>query len=150
MSKELHIPMTLTQEQGLKRVVWQGREVSVPAIRVIQNDAVALLEVLENAIDTAEDRFKDQRGLVKRLKRELRPLRRLAEKQSEVETDEVIGYLDISREALDFLCGIFEKPPEGMQIRGNLQETAEMLADAQKDEKEKEKEKPAKPATPEE
>lgn len=138
----MKIAMILTQEQGLKRVVWQGREMQVPGNRVIQNDAEALLEVLENVIDTATDRFKDHRKLVRRLKKELRPLRKLAEAKGETETeDEVIGYLDISQEALDFLCGIFDKPPEGMAIRGHLQETVEMLADVQKEAKEKDEKK---------
>ena len=73
--------------------------------------------------------------------------------EQEVE-EEVVGCLDISIEALDFLCTLFDKPPEGMAVRGMLVETAEMLADVQKaakeakDEPAPDEEAPAAPLAP--
>ena len=93
----------------------------------IQNDATCLYQILD-AVPTQEEKYKTHRRRVRRIRRELRPLVRVAE-NTDAPFDGVVGEIEISDEALKWLVDLFDDAPEGVIVRGAAVETAEDIAD---------------------
>jgi len=100
-----------------------GRRIRLPqgSLEEVQNDAVSI-SALVDAVDTAKDENKKLRRPFTRLRRLLRPLKKEASKFKEAGEFDV-GVLSMSEESFDLLMGIIEKPPEGVQFRGAINET---------------------------
>lgn len=87
--------------------------------------------------DTAKDEYKKQRKQITRLTRALRKEVRKAEGIKEA-GDYQTGSVSISRENLDFLVDLGEKPPEGMSYRGAFNYTLVDLEDFAREVRDKE------------
>ncbi|MBU2118677.1 MAG: hypothetical protein KJ954_13905, partial [Alphaproteobacteria bacterium] len=98
---------------------------AVPVRREVQNDADTWHAVLANVNGDGKDV-----RMLKKMKAQLRPFLRDAEKVEECKRKQV-GVLTISEEGLRFLKGLIDKPPEvqtqrgavKFQFTGSMQET---------------------------
>lgn len=124
---DVKIPLRLVTEIDQVRAYRDGREVYLPQRREIQNDAACLYQILDT-VDTGQEKYQSQRRRIRRLRRDLRPLVREADKQTG-DFDGVVGDIEVSDDALKFIVELFDKPPEGVAIRGAAIDTAEDLRD---------------------
>lgn len=124
------VELRLSVRQEIRQAISQaGRSMPVPVCSVWRNDAAVLYDVL-SACDTAKERFRDRRRMIAALMRLLSPKVKAASARAEGELlDELVGSIEVSREALEFLHKLFSDPPEGVQLRGDTVETALMIED---------------------
>ena len=124
---EFNLPLRLTIDTAHVRAYQNGKEVLIEQSEEVQNDAACLYQVL-NAIDGAVEKYKTQRQRIKKLRRLLRPVVRVAEKKT-AGFDGVVGEIMISDDALQFIVDVFDSPPEGVVLRGASVDTAEDMRD---------------------
>jgi len=122
----IEVPIIAEIDTTLVRQMWQGSEVTTPMRDEVQNDPAAWAVILA-AVDGAD---KDRR-MVRNLKRQLRPMAKAVELLPNDAGRVEVGKLQVSEEALRFLHGLVDKPPEiqtqrgseKMKYRGSLIET---------------------------
>lgn len=124
---DIKLPLRLITEIDQVRAYRDGREIQVPQRREIQNDAACLYQILDT-VDTGQEKYQSQRRRIRRLRRDLRPITREADKQTG-DYDGIVGEIEVSDDALKFIVELFDKPPEGVAIRGAAIDTAEDLRD---------------------
>jgi len=124
---DVKIPLRLVTEVAEVRAYRDGKEVLLPQRREIQNDAACLYQILDT-VDTGQEKYQSQRRRIRRLRRDLRPIMKRADKEVG-EVDGIMGEIEVSDDALKFIVELFDKPPEGVAIRGAAVDTAEDLRD---------------------
>ena len=138
------LQMCLTVEQDIQRFASQGQIVARPVPRQLRNDADALYQIL-SGLDHSKERFREQRRVIRRLCRDLRPIRKSALTREETCTDEVMGEIEVTEDVLRFLGKIFDDPPEGVQFSGATLDLALDIEDAITDLKKKDEKPEPKP-----
>ena len=138
---DVQVGMKLEVAYGTRRVIDRtGEEKEVSVREEMQNDAAVWLMILDS-VDVADKQHRDKRRSIRRLRRQLQPIAKFAEKVSGPGEHEV-GSLEVSEEGLELMEQLaIKEPPEGLQLRGLALETVDDFEDLMDDRRAVEKAK---------